>query len=277
MPEALPGDQVVLFGAYDGDAVATATVVGQDEVTGTTRVVVTPGVAPLYVVLSSYNSPIWRFEGAVERVRRVVLVGPHPQGVTGVAADHVVDLTMSVSSLDETRCFWPFTDVQSPQAVAARGVMERVLGTPVAVFAAGSVGAVSLPSGRTETSPPSHDVPPGFDPTEYQAAIFFTPGGVVAVDPADVVPAGRAELYVVLPEGFGLAQLVASGSLEVRNGAFYIVEPIPRFPAGLYGGLSVKFVLARGVPYPPGSPGHSCVVSEATGRPLTDATLCDLR
>jgi hypothetical protein len=110
-------------------------------------------------------------------------------------------------------------------------------------------------------------------------AARFSPGGVVAVDPAAVVPP-RAEPYVVLPEAFGLAALVATGDLELRSGPYeflptlYIARPIPRFPAGLYGAESVSFVLGRGVPMPAGNPGHSCVISEETGMPLTDALLC---
>jgi hypothetical protein len=81
----------------------------------------------------------------------------------------------------------------------------------------------------------------------------------------------------VLPQGFGLAQLVASGALEARRDRyFYIARPIPRFPAGLYGAHSVTFVLGTGVPMPAGTPGHSCVVSEATGRPLANEMICSL-
>lgn len=42
-----------------------------------------------------------------------------------------------------------------------------------------------------------------------------------------------------------------------------------RFPAGLNGGHSVRFMLAKGVPMPEGSPGHSEVLSEETGASLT--------
>jgi len=44
----------------------------------------------------------------------------------------------------------------------------------------------------------------------------------------------------------------------------------------LYGAHSVTFVLGTGVPMPAGTPGHSCVVSEATGRPLANEMICSL-
>ena len=94
---------------------------------------------------------------------------------------------------------------------------------------------------------------------------------------AAVVP--PAEPYVVLPEAFGLAQLTASGDLQFRGDPnflpiFYIARPIPRFPAGLYGAEAASFILGRGVPMPAGDPGHSCVISEATGLPLVNEFLC---
>jgi hypothetical protein len=63
---------------------------------------------------------------------------------------------------------------------------------------------------------------------------------------------------------------------DVFDTAFRIARPIPRFAAGLYGARLVRFVLARGVPMPAGSPGHSCVISEATGRPIENGSICDV-
>jgi hypothetical protein len=115
----------------------------------------------------------------------------------------------------------------------------------------------------------------------YQTqGLRFNPGGIVEIDPAGVVSSMPAEPYEVLPHGFGLAQLVATGALEPRGGQFffdgyfYIASAIPRFPAGLYGAHSVTFVLGSGVPLPAGSPGHSCVISEETGLPVANELIC---
>jgi hypothetical protein len=109
--------------------------------------------------------------------------------------------------------------------------------------------------------------------------LWFSPGGVVDIDPALVISSTPAERYDVLPQGFGLAQLVATGDIELRGSAFpfgeyYIARPIPRFPAGLYGAHLVQFILGRGVPLPAGSPGHSCVISEETGLPIANDVIC---
>jgi hypothetical protein len=69
----------------------------------------------------------------------------------------------------------------------------------------------------------------------------------------------------VLPEEAGLVQLVAAGDIARNRLGEYLIKKKIRFPAGLYGGHSVKFLLLRGVPTPDGDPGHSVVISEETG------------
>jgi hypothetical protein len=277
LPEAAPDDQVILFGAYEGDAISSTTIAGQDEVTVTARVVIEPGATPLYVILTSSEQMIWRFEGAVSRVRHVVLLGSGPRGVTGVDVERVADLTGTSGGLSGY-----FYSAGSPEAAALRAAVENALGRPVDVMAGSySVGTLFLPAATVTGTVPPDSVPPGFDPAVYQElGLRFSPGGVVDIDPATVVSITPAEPYEVLPQGFGLAQLVATGALERRggffffDGYFYIASAIPRFPAGLYGGHLVFFVLGTGVPMPAGDPGHSCVISEETGLPLANELIC---
>jgi hypothetical protein len=53
------------------------------------------------------------------------------------------------------------------------------------------------------------------------------------------------------------------------------VAPIPRFPPGLLGAWSPRFVLAPGMSLPQGDPGHSRIGDEAAGACLS-RTACDL-
>ena len=270
LPAAAPDDEVILFGAYEGDAISSTTIDGQDEETETARVVIEPGTTPLYVLLTSYERMIWRFEGAISRVHEVVLLGRGPRGVTGIAADRVANLVGTEGPLAEY-----FYSQDSSEAV--RQAVEEGLGRAVDIVTGTySVGTLSLPSATTAPSAPPVGVPPGFDPGVYQLGLWFNPGGVIDIDPSQVVATAPATPYEVLPDGFGLAQLVATGALEQRDGVFYIARPIPRFPAGLYGAHAVAFVLGTGVPMPAGSPGHSCVISEETGLPLTQPALCGI-
>ncbi|HEY0300639.1 MAG TPA: hypothetical protein VGC36_04875, partial [Rhizomicrobium sp.] len=96
----------------------------------------------------------------------------------------------------------------------------------------------------------------------------FSPGGVVAIDPAAVVSPAVAEPYEVLPQQAGLIQLVQKGAITRNRSGEYLIREKIRFPAGLAGAHSVKFLLLRDVPEPDGDPAHCEVVSEATGQPI---------
>jgi hypothetical protein len=275
LPEAAADDRVVLFGSYEGDGISTVSVAGQDAETTTARVLIEPGADPLYVILSSFTSSIWRFEGAVTRVSRVVVVGASKQGVTGIPPDRVTDLSDEPGNYPDLVCFRPFYEVRTAEGVAARGLVERILGRSVDVFAGEyDVGTLSIPSATVSPGVASA-TPEGFDSRLYAEATRYYPGGLVAIEPAAVAPVGIAEPYEVFPATIGLAQLVGSGALELHGYQdYYIAKPIPRFPAGLSGALSVTFVLGRGVPLPAGDPGHSCVISEETGLPLLNSSIC---
>ena len=98
----------------------------------------------------------------------------------------------------------------------------------------------------------------------------YYPGGIASVMPEDVITAGgKAQAYDVLAQQDGLLQLVNAGALSVlKNGTYSIDKPIARFPAGLNGGYSLRFILRRGVPMPSGNPGHSSNLIEETGECL---------
>ena len=118
---------------------------------------------------------------------------------------------------------------------------------------------MKIPSGRGDDAPETRSavMPDSLDGWLERAYA----GGIESVMPEDVLSNGKVEPYDVLPRQAGLVQLVRSGHLSVLSDrSFSIDRPIPRFPAGLGGRQSVKFVLRRGVPMPKGDPGHSLVL-----------------
>jgi len=71
---------------------------------------------------------------------------------------------------------------------------------------------------------------------------------VVSIDPANVLAPGPAERYVVLPNYFGLRQLVAEGKLERTENGYKIIQPITHFPAD----TDARFILPEGITLPTG-------------------------
>lgn len=264
-----PGDeaQVVLFGAYEGQAVSTASVAGMDRVTYAIDVEIEPGDTPLYLVMTSFEPMIWRFSGATQRITHVALstqgrsaAGLPYAGATGLRRDQVGYAT-------GIGCMGYFSDPGSFDAQRAAADVKRYTGrTPAVVGGRYALAAVRLPSGQgaqigTRGLRSRVLTPKGYDVAQWRRiAVAFAPNGLATVAPNEVISAQRAETYDVLPGRAGLAQLVRDGSLRADSPEhFTILKPISRYPAGLYGGHAVTFQLSEGVPRPLGSPGHSCV------------------
>jgi len=79
MPEVPAGARLLVYGGYDSNALSSASIGGSGEETGLVDVRIEAGSEPLYLVLTSYESLVWRFSGATGRVAHVV-VSSHATG-----------------------------------------------------------------------------------------------------------------------------------------------------------------------------------------------------
>jgi Ca2+-binding EF-hand superfamily protein len=265
---------------YEGNALSNLSIGGQDRVTETAELVIEPGDEPLYVVVASYELVLWRVTGAVDRVERIVVQSG--TGSSDIRSGAVAGLPAEkVTFVAAGACLAGGWEKSADKDAAA--TMRKRFGRDVAgVVADYTIASVSLPSGKGGDGPRGEvDIvvsggkryiltEEGMveEPTpkagEEDGAIDrelnrFHPGGVVKIDPKTVVSAYPVEPYVVLPQQAGLAQLMEQGLIKRQGNAFLVLQPIPRFPAGLYGAHSVSFVLGPDVPLPPGDPGHSSV------------------
>jgi hypothetical protein len=304
MPAAPAGASLVVYSAYEATAISSVAVGGVDQETNLTDVVIEPGSAPLYLVLTSYESMVWRLMGATNRVARVVVsssqsgqrgaIGDQVTGSTGMvgrivrhdagprapagasSASGVVGLAAAKVSILGANCAHYFSS-NSAESRAAIAPVRRALGRePDAIVSTYSTQSVALPSGTlTKAGASPVPTPTGFDPQMWQEAARYWPSGVVTVDPRQVVASTRVEPYKVLPSQMGLAQLIGAGAIErTPDGKFRIVRPIAHMPPSMGGAHSVSIVLADGVPMPVGSPGHSCVLSEADWRKVPPGQRC---
>jgi Ca2+-binding EF-hand superfamily protein len=280
MPVVPAGARVILFGGYTGESLSTVAVAGQNVATEHVSVVIEPGSQPLYLVLTSYHSMLWQLSGDTGRVAHVV-VDSYTSARGGFAAAGVAGIRRDRVTILRGHCLAFFSDASSSDAARDSGTIRASTGRrPDAIFASHYIRELALPSGeityvRPDTHPPERPALPGFDPYMWGEMLTYWRGGVVAVDPGDVVGPAEAEAYVVMPAQAGLAQLIDSGAIErdAESDTLRILRPIPRLPSDLTGSYS-HFVLVPGVPVPPGDLGRACILVRETGEMLGDPGNC---
>lgn len=306
-PAAAEDAEIVFVMAYEGNALSTVALGDEDAVISVADVAIEPGEKPIYLVLGSAQGMIWRLSGDVGRLAKVVASakpGAEAQplvGIVGVPRDRV-------HLLPAASCLPYFGEREAVRAAKTLGLLSAALGRkPDVVLSRYEVRKVAVPSGKFDDATPYPDAEPinehdGPAKALWREALRSNAGGVVRVDPDAVVSGPKPVRYSVLPEHAGLAQLVESGALRItgeqtaivlgnteiigsggddsiivpkgtkpvvsrRPSEFLIVKKI-RFPAGMSGAHSVRFLLGPGVPRPDGDPGHSCLLEQATGKQL---------
>jgi hypothetical protein len=163
-------------------------------------------------------------------------------------------------------CFGSFSRAREGRSV--RAMSYAILGRePEVLGSAYDVTAVRLPSGRAAKAMGAPPRPDGFDLNQWRDAARYSPGGLITVDPAQVIALGEAKAYDILPNQMGLSQLIGAGAVREHDGYFEITRSIAHYPAELTGAHSVVFKIAEGVSRPSGDPGHSCVIGDSPSSP----------
>lgn len=293
LPAIPQSAKMVVVGAYEGDAASNVVIGNQDVETGIIDVYVEPGKQPLYILLMSYESIVWRFTGERNRIIRVVVssskgstirgdrkkfqgagpaihVGILPQSdfKRGPSFSGVIGLPKSKIFISNSTCLGYFSKVASPQYSVVSEAINSITGRlPDGAAGAYSISSITLPSGSVFRADRRNALMPrGFDASMWEEAIRFWPGGLVKIDPKQVVAAAPVERYKVLPNQIGLSQLMGAGAIvRIGPNAFRVVRPIAHMPPSMGGAHSVLLSFAPGVPIPPGNLGHNCIVDESTG------------
>lgn len=242
----------VALGNYEGASVPTVTTVGQDKEMSSAEISIKAEGKPLYILLASYDPMLFKFSGRLDKVAHVYVS-------SDIGGSGVAKIPKEKVTFIDKGC------VRSFHGDNNRQTLPDFFGrTPDVVVGQYKIDVVNVYDDRIEYPVTHRDLanvaPEGFDPEAWKFAARFHPAGVMDFDPKDVVSLKPAEKYEVLPSQAGIAKLVHDGVLRSVGGASYeIVKPLVRYPSGLTGAHSVRFILPADMPKPQGSPGHSCV------------------
>jgi hypothetical protein len=252
MPQAAADALIVAYGTAWGEIYSSVSTVGLGKETRASRVVVEAGSRPIYAILGSSGPLIWKIEGDIARIDRVMLVTPpgshsaFTSAVVGVPKDRIGYLTclpVARGGLEED---------------TLAHVVRRELGRIDKIAAASSTYRVSLPSLATADISSSPAKIPGFE------KLF---------DISEVNWIGEPKEYDVAPGKFGIASLLEEGRLveldkipdplkKRHTPVHKIVKPVRRLPAG---NNYTLYVLGSGIALPE-DPRGSCIFLEETGK-----------
>lgn len=302
LPKPPKGVKFVVLSGYEGDAVSTVTVGGQDSATSVAEVTIEPGAKALWIFSTASGPIVWKVNGATKRVKRFI-VQPFVTRADIPGAGVVGLNKEQVSFVPAGACMRYLTSAENGKARIELAKIASKIARPVdKLIAHYKLAGISVPSGRLARHGSdrnsgtvvvsngrrflltSDGVQPlqadmdgkakNVDGMDHVSRMHkrYKPGGIVEIAPKDVVAAGKVERYEVMPQEAGLLQLMRTGALKrMKDGYFLIQKPIPRFPAGLAGAHSVNFILGKDVAMPAGNAGHSVVYSETTGECLKGA------
>tara|TARA_R110000803_G_scaffold41374_2_gene88975 strand:+ start:1164 stop:2726 length:1563 start_codon:yes stop_codon:yes gene_type:complete len=290
LPAASSKADVVIVSGYEGGGVSTVAVGGLDRETSVGTLNIEAGTAPLYIFATAHDPVVWKLEGETQRVEKFVVQPTRTNGHAGAAVEGLP--AGKVAFVPSMACGSYVTSEKDAKTAVLKARISGALGRSISGVAANyHISQLGVPSGN---APEKGSRRPGHGMlVETQGSTYLLSGGkpvlldsgkgaraasdlrryyadgIVQIDEKSLVSPSPVESYDVLPQQAGLVQLLSNGSLKMTPDGYYAIEKdIPRFPAGLSGGHSVKFLLRKGVKMPGGSPGHSTVLDEATGECL---------
>ena len=137
--------EVLLVGGYQGSALSSVTLAGQDRVTSYTELHIEEGESPLYIAIAIFEDVVVRVTGAQERIERLAMISPDHAGIIGLEPARV---TFSPRAY----CKWRYvSDPENSQAVQIRERLENSLQRKVELTVGSDrLGKVIVPSGRLE-------------------------------------------------------------------------------------------------------------------------------
>lgn len=257
---------VLAYGAYEGARLAPYSLAGGDR-TDSASVRIEPGREKIYLVLTSYSPMVWKIDGDVGRIAHVVATSTRRSvnSGEGIGGTGIIGIPLEMTSfLSKWDCVPTFYDVSQADSITAKGRIAMILGRPPDIMGGKyKVTDVGLPSMEILSQEPRRGHMAGLP-------FFMSPMYVDQIQNLDVVTAGGAVAYGVLPQEAGLEQLMMEGKITPMGTsggtqAYRIEKPISNFPSGLSGAHRVTFVLKKGVPKPTGDIGHSCLMDESSG------------
>ena len=206
VPRPLRGERFVMLGFYQAKALADHSVAGLDKLTTTGEIRIGPGPGNLFLVLLTPWTPIiYRFSGHVDRLSRLVVLSTQGAAVTGVKPSKI---TFGMGE-DCSMGYRPSIAIKFKFA-------EAVFGRNPDDFEEGDLYVWTMGAGGAgkgiEAPERDYDYKQSLSRLEENFESIH-PGGLVKIDPNEVISLSVVEKYRLLPNAAGVVQLERAGKI----------------------------------------------------------------
>ncbi len=224
VPKPQTNDRIVFLLAEGMRTYSTVALADSGEVTYAADVDVSRITQPHYLLLRQPDKPvIWNIRGASDKLTHVVVYGPTSHdgapvraGIQGVAADKVIFLSAK-------ECFSEIFEIQAmlggPSQKPAQ-VLKNVLGRPADVaqtvkdfFRLVLTDTEVVVNKRVPDELPQ-TAPAGYDQDVWRWTVWAAGNMLQHFKKENILSPVSTEYYSILPNGYGIADLVRMGVLE---------------------------------------------------------------
>lgn len=149
LPAVPAAARLIAYGGYESRTISPVQIESNDkrEKTRLVEVTIEPGGQPLYLVLTSYETTLWRLTGATDRVSHVV-ASSYRAGRGSISAAGVTGVPARKVTISKAGCPNYFSSTAEEEAERARASIRFSLKRdPDAMFADYAADRISLPSG----------------------------------------------------------------------------------------------------------------------------------
>jgi len=257
------GFTVQAVGVYEGAIDTDVQLTSSGNETKVTEVVVNHSRADVVLVLMAYDPVVWHIKRTSDsRIAAVIVGGYHTQAVLGIERSVPLLISTHEGRRDCGKYFYAYE--AGPSLLQANEMVRRVTGREIDHLWSNYKGSrvyVGTPPAASVMLKSSSD----YRPEDYTDLPRF-PSGQKGID--RLIELGL--MRRALPQDLDAWVEKASARYKKFNPNLavappsgprgtYVVLGKTRFPAGLYGGNSVAFLIPPGIPLPDGTPGHSAV------------------
>lgn len=212
--------KVILITAKDGKSISNLVIKGQKTNLSLADITISKDSPPLFLLLSNRSAMVWRFNGAIEKIKQVwassYKLGPNKTPLTGIIGVP----RQKIKFTDKNNCLSTFVSIRQMEQMKNKDFRDKNNNMYDRALYKGTLGHISLPVGSKIQELKELKSGSNLNNNKDSAALMViaTHAGkrkLISVDASTVILPSGSQLKTLQPFNLALAKLVDEGVLKV--------------------------------------------------------------